>query len=270
MSDITVPGFASSTVFSTIKSTFDSLPEDKKKQLLKQVNGVFQFDVKNNEGKTETWTADMKKAGTVVRGKLDGVKPDITIQTDDKTFVEIGSGRLNGQKAFMSGKLKVKGQIMMATKLDTVLKQTRDINPLANKGVAAQAASAQTDNIREEGFASSDVFQQIADGLKSAPAAEKKAQMSKAKGIFQFDIKSGQKSQTWTLDLKNDGSLVKGTIAGKKPDIVISVSDSDFVDMATGKLNGQKAFMAGKLKIKGQIMLATKLNDVLKSAQAKL
>jgi putative sterol carrier protein len=31
--------------------------------------------------------------------------------------------RIIGQKAFMSGKLKIKGQMMLATKLDTVFKQ---------------------------------------------------------------------------------------------------------------------------------------------------
>ena len=39
--------------------------------------------------------------------------------------------------------------------------------------------------------------------------------------------------------------------------------------MASGKLNGQKAFMSGKLKSKGNIMLAMKLKDVLKLADGK-
>jgi putative sterol carrier protein len=33
-------------------------------------------------------------------------------------------------------------------------------------------------------------------------------------------------------------------------------NDEDFVQLAEGKLNGQKAYMSGKLKVKGQIMLA--------------
>lgn len=39
--------------------------------------------------------------------------------------------------------------------------------------------------------------------------------------------------------------------------------------MATGKLNGQKAFMSGKLKVSGNVILAQKLQALLKN-QAKL
>lgn len=45
-------------------------------------------------------------------------------------------------------------------------------------------------------------------------------------------------------------------------DVTIIVSDSNFVSLATGKLNAQKAYIMGKLKIKGNIMLASKISTV--------
>lgn len=71
--------------------------------------------------------------------------------------------------------------------------------------------------------------------------------------------------------MKNgSGSIQKDTIKGVKPDITIDVSDNDFSDLAEGKANGQKLFMSGKIKAKGAIMLATKLDTVLKANKAKL
>lgn len=68
------------------------------------------------------------------------------------------------------------------------------------------------------------------------------------------------------MDLKN-ATVTEGATA--KADTTMTTSDEDFVDIALNKLNPQTAFMKGKLKIQGNIMLAQKLGPLLKT-DAKL
>ena len=51
--------------------------------------------------------------------------------------------------------------------------------------------------------------------------------------------------------------------------VTLSLSDEDFGKLTSGKTQAQRLFMAGKLKIAGDVMKATKMEPVLKRAQAK-
>ena len=46
------------------------------------------------------------------------------------------------------------------------------------------------------------------------------------------------------------------------PSITISMTAQDYVDMTTGKLNGQVAFMSGKLRIAGDMGLALRMQSL--------
>ncbi|NXR97235.1 HSDL2 protein, partial [Oxylabes madagascariensis] len=81
-------------------------------------------------------------------------------------------------------------------------------------------------------------------------------------GVFQFEL-SGDGGGTWYIDLKTKGG---GAGFGKPPvaaDVVMSMSSADFVKMFTGKLKPTLAFMSGKLRIKGNMALAIKLEKML-------
>ncbi|KAF9901544.1 hypothetical protein EC991_006026 [Linnemannia zychae] len=122
-----------------------------------------------------------------------------------------------------------------------------------------------------EGFQSSALLAQIDEHLKTLSEAERQEQVKKVKGIFQFNVKNKEgKVATWTFDLKTgNGAMHKGTVATLKPDITIDIADADFIALAEGKANGQKLFMSGKIKVKGAIMMATKLDSVLNAAKDK-
>ncbi|PSR71369.1 hypothetical protein PHLCEN_2v12745 [Hermanssonia centrifuga] len=124
MSDIKVEGFKSSETLAALATVFEAYSEDQKKAQIKKTNGIFELRVKNAEGKEAIWTIDMKTTGSVYKGGAKS-KPNVTILLSDDTFQQLADGKLDGQKAFMTGKLKTKGNMMFATKLDGVLKATK-------------------------------------------------------------------------------------------------------------------------------------------------
>lgn len=88
--------------------------------------------------------------------------------------------------------------------------------------------------------------------------------MAKAKSInavYKFVV-SGDNGGTWIVNCKDS----PGVTAGDAPaDLTVSVAGSDLSDIIDGKLNPQMAFMSGKIKIQGNMALAMKLGEVLKT-----
>ncbi|PWN41268.1 sterol-binding-like protein [Ceraceosorus guamensis] len=113
--------FKSKALFDQITEGLNGMSDKEKKDIQKKTNGVFELHIKNGAGKEYVHTIDLKKNAESYEGKAKG-KADVTINCTDDTFMDMADGKVNGQKAFMSGKLKVKGNIMLATKLDGVLK----------------------------------------------------------------------------------------------------------------------------------------------------
>lgn len=50
----------------------------------------------------------------------------VTLQLSDKDFGQLVTGKGNAQMLFMSGKLKIKGNMMKATKVEPILKKVQD------------------------------------------------------------------------------------------------------------------------------------------------
>ncbi|KAL4951084.1 SCP2 sterol-binding domain-containing protein [Aspergillus filifer] len=124
--------------------------------------------------------------------------------------------------------------------------------------------------LKVDGFDSSAAFDTINATLQSSEA-ERQDAVKTAQTVVAFNLKNASgKEESWYLDLKNKGEVGKGSAPpGGKADVTLSLSDADFGSLVAGKANAQRLFMGGKLKIKGNIMKATKMEPVLKKAQGK-
>uniref|UniRef100_A0A8C2I450 Hydroxysteroid dehydrogenase-like protein 2 n=1 Tax=Cyprinus carpio TaxID=7962 RepID=A0A8C2I450_CYPCA len=88
-------------------------------------------------------------------------------------------------------------------------------------------------------------------------------------GVYRFDL-SGDHAGVWYIDLKNDTGSAGSGEPPVKADVIMTLDSSDFIKMFEGKLKPTMAFMSGKLKIKGDMGLAIKLEKMMAMMKSKL
>lgn len=101
----------SSAVIDNLKARFDS-------QAAKDMDETFQFNISDAE---DYYLVIRDGNLDVHQGEHDD--PSVTLATDTATLKGVMSGEINGMQAFMSGKLKASGNLMLATKLTTLFPQ---------------------------------------------------------------------------------------------------------------------------------------------------
>jgi len=98
-----------------------------------------------------------------------------------------------------------------------------------------------------------ELFEAMPSALNSAAAAG----MNKT---FQWNI-TGEEAGVWAFKIANGvGELIPGGV--EKPDVTITVSDNDWLAITEGRLDPTSAFMTGKVKIAGDMMLAMRLQQL--------
>jgi putative sterol carrier protein len=80
--------------------------------------------------------------------------------------------------------------------------------------------------------------------------------------VIQFNL-GGDGGGNYYVEIK-DGAAKVGEGTHAAPKMTMTLAASDYVDLIGGKLNGQMAFMSGKLKIAGDMGLAMKMQTLFK------
>ena len=93
------------------------------------------------------------------------------------------------------------------------------------------------------------------ESLETRVDASKTAGMT---NTYRFDVEG---AGTWTVDVQ-DGRVDVTQDGDAEPDVTITTSEENFQKLVNGELNPTTAYMTGKLKIKGDMGAAMKLQKL--------
>ncbi|HYG65998.1 MAG TPA: SCP2 sterol-binding domain-containing protein [Anaeromyxobacteraceae bacterium] len=89
-----------------------------KPDVVQKINAIYQFNISGPNG--GHWSVDCTNPeARITEGQSPNAK--CTVNATDLDFLNIVNGKLNPQMAFMSGKLKIQGDMGLAMKLQQIL-----------------------------------------------------------------------------------------------------------------------------------------------------
>lgn len=101
----------------TCAEFFNGLQESVDSEKIKGIDATYQWDVTGDGG--GKWFATLSEGSIEVsEGETDS--PNITLTVEAQNWMDIVNGKLNGQMAFLTGKLKIQGDMTLAMKLQSL------------------------------------------------------------------------------------------------------------------------------------------------------
>jgi putative sterol carrier protein len=106
----------------------------------------------------------------------------------------------------------------------------------------------------------------VAEIFQMMPERVNKEKIQGMNSTFQFNITGDDGGQWYVVIADGNCAVNEGTT--DSPNITITATSQDWIDIVNGKLNGQTAFLTGKLKIQGDMTLAMKLQSIFQFGAA--
>ncbi|SPO43542.1 uncharacterized protein PSANT_01227 [Moesziomyces antarcticus] len=153
--DLDCPGFESSRVFALSAQLLANPPEGfpSRKRLLRSLQSIYLFVIQPSsaidpsnprtkpvDGKVSTsggalrpamWYADMKSKGVIGRGQPPKTvlgrkrKADVVIECRDRDFMELATGKVQAQRLYNEGRIKIRGDLDRALKISSLISHER-------------------------------------------------------------------------------------------------------------------------------------------------
>lgn len=201
------------------------------------VEGVIAYDISGDGGGRWMVTIKDKACKTEsVTGDLSGFT--VKLSTDAETFAGVTIGKIDGNEAFTSGKVKVEGDFKLLMLLPRLFVK---FSP-AKKITARDIIMTMPERFRPD----------------KAPGLD---------ALLGYDL-AGDGGGQWTAVVKDGKCEIE---EGLRPNLTVCsiVKASDYVDLMLGKLDPMVAFGAGRLRLTGNMEVAMTLPKIFVKFEVK-
>ncbi|CAL8318202.1 unnamed protein product [Lota lota] len=110
---------SSMTASNPIEETFGLIRTVLSQDLVQSTKGVYQFDLSGDH--PGTWFVDLKQGAGLAGQGLPPLPPDVVMSMDSALFSRMFRGELKPTMAFMTGKLRIHGDMTLAIKLEKMM-----------------------------------------------------------------------------------------------------------------------------------------------------
>jgi putative sterol carrier protein len=101
----------------TVQEYFETLPRRFRGEAADGVRAVFQFELSGPGGGTYSVTVDGRSLAVAAAPHA---SPTVTLKMAAEDYVKLANGKLNGHWAYVTGKMKVAGDMMTAMKMQSL------------------------------------------------------------------------------------------------------------------------------------------------------
>jgi putative sterol carrier protein len=217
------------------------------------------WDVRPAEGPVRSYLLALENGACTV-GEPGGPPPDVALAAPVATFLRLVAGTLSGLQAFSSGGLAVTGDVALALRQQVWFDadMSRAELAISTPSELARLLEGRTDAEIEAGVqvtgtdrALERVFKGMVDHFLTRQAGRKPA-------VVEFVIATPDGERTYQFVSDRAGARYwEGR--RDKPNVKLHVRLPEFLRMVAGRLDGIRAFAQGKVRVRGNLLIARKI-----------
>jgi len=240
-----------------IEAVFGEITKALSEDLVKKTNAVYTFKVTDDGSE---WFLDLKNGSGACGQGASPVPADANFKMTSVNFGKMFAGKLKPTAAFMTGKLKIEGNMGKAMKLEKLMgkMQTRGFHTVGRQAPSSRGLATSPT------LATAPAYTEVAQVLDRIRSVTTPKVVKKVNAVFVFNVEGEGK---WHVDLKTEEGSVGEGEPPSKADVTVHLSKDTFLQIFNRELKPATAFMSGQVKFSGDMSKAMALESVMKATR---